>query len=200
MSLTYTPTTAIGTPCPDFSLLSVTGERFNLASFSSAEALVVMFICNHCPYVQAIEERYIQLAADLKPSNVQVVGICSNDSTDYEEDRPENLKIRWEKKKYGFPYLYDESQEVAKSFGAVCTPDLFVYNRERTLIYRGRLDDSWRDEKKVEHQDLKEAILAYLSDKTIKEEQIPAMGCSIKWKSPNKLRKLRDTLDLDITH
>ncbi|MCB0420058.1 MAG: thioredoxin family protein [Bdellovibrionales bacterium] len=183
MALTYTPSGELQSSCPHFSLLGVDGHQYSLDSFCDAQALVVLFICNHCPYVQAIEERIIQLAADLKKMNVQVIGICSNDPSEYEEDSYENLKKRWLEKKYEFPYLFDESQEVAKNFGAVCTPDLFVYDDNRNLIYRGRLDDSWRDASKVKEESLKEAVINYLNGCPVASDQVPSMGCSIKWKS-----------------
>jgi len=124
----------------------------------------------------------IQLAASYSPEDVQFVGICSNDSTDYPEDSLENLFQRWKEKKYSFPYLVDKTQEVAKNFGTVCTPDIFVYDQERKLVYRGRLDDSWKNPSQVDRQELREALDQLLSNQKIKGEQIPSMGCSIKWK------------------
>jgi hypothetical protein len=103
-----------------------------------------MFICNHCPYVQAIEDRIIALGREYGPRGVQLVGVCSNDPTDYPDDRPERLLARWREKRYGFPYLIDESQAVARAFNAVCTPDLYVFDGDRTLAYHGRIDDDWQ--------------------------------------------------------
>lgn len=182
MALTYTPEVEAGLQCPDFSLPCVSGEHYSLNSFKEANALVVMFICNHCPYVKAIEDRLIQLAADLKQKNVATIGICSNDPSDYEEDSFENLKKRWMEKGFDFPYLWDESQQVAQRFGAVCTPDFFVYGKDRKLFYRGRLDDSWKNPAAVQSQELKEAVLAHLAGEKLGKEMIPSMGCSIKWK------------------
>ncbi len=142
-----------------------------------------MFICNHCPYVKAIEDRLIALAQNFSnESEIQFAAVCSNDPSDYEEDSIENLKARAVEKKYPFPYLVDESQELARMLGAVCTPDLYVFDRQGSVFYRGRLDDSWRDPAKVESEDLKEALLAALTGKDAPVEQIPSMGCSIKWK------------------
>src|SRR3989338_6595128 len=108
---------------------------------STALALAVMFICNHCPYVKAVEERILKLAKELTPQGVQFVGVCSNNAENYPEDSFDNLRNRWQELNYGFPYLFDEDQKMAKDFAAVCTPDFFVYNSDRRLSYRGRLDD-----------------------------------------------------------
>ncbi len=182
MALTYTPPGELGSPCPDFTLPGVDGKTYSLKDFADAKALVVAFICNHCPYVQAIEDRFIALAKELTPKGVQFVGICANDPTDYPEDRPEELKKRWLEKRYGFPYLIDEEQEIARKFGAVCTPDFYVFNSARDLVYRGRLDDSWRNPERVKRQELKEAVLRVLAGQPPDPAQNPSMGCSIKWK------------------
>ncbi|MCB0366379.1 MAG: thioredoxin family protein [Bdellovibrionaceae bacterium] len=182
MALTYTPNAELGKSCPEFSLPSVDGKTVSLADFADAKVLVVMFICAHCPYVQAIEERLIELGQSFPRDQVQLVGICSNDWADYPEDSPENLFKRWKERNYSFPYLIDEDQSVAGEFGAVCTPDLFVYNSQRRLAYRGRLDDSWKEPKQVTQQDLRRAIECLLANQNIDAEQIPSVGCSIKWK------------------
>ena len=172
----------LGTPCPDFRLPSVDGRTFSRDDFQDRRALVVMFICNHCPYVQAVEDRIIELARDYDGSGVQVVGICSNDPTDYPDDRPERLLERWHAKRYGFPYLVDESQDVARAFDAVCTPDLYVYDGARRLAYHGRLDDNWKEPGRVKRRDLAAALDAILTGSSPAREQIPSIGCSIKWK------------------
>lgn len=182
MALTYTPQAQLGESCPEFDLPSVEGKSYSLKDFQDKKALVVMFICGHCPYVQAIESRYVKLAKELEQQSVQFVGICSNDAKDYPEDTPEALKKRAQDKGYNFPYLIDESQEVAKAFKAVCTPDIFVYDQDRKLYYRGRFDDSWKDESQVQEQELKNAIENLLNNQSAPQEQIPSMGCSIKWK------------------
>lgn len=182
MALTFTPEAEIGRTCPSFSLPSVEGKTFSLKDFEQYKVLVVMFICNHCPYVKAIEDRILSLANSFKGQSVGFVAICSNDSSEYPEDSFENIKKRWLEKQYPFPYLYDETQEVAKMFDAVCTPDFFVYNEKRSLSYRGRLDDSWKDATKVKSHELKKAIDELLFSNSISFEQHPSMGCSIKWK------------------
>jgi peroxiredoxin len=171
-----------GTPAPPFDLPSVEGKQCKLEDFTGAKVLVVMFICYHCPYVQAIEDRILQLHRDYHGKGVQLVGICSNDAKNYPDDSPQNLLKRWREKKYGFPYLIDESQAVAKSYGAVCTPDIYVYDQNRRLAYHGRLDDHWEDADKVTRHELREALEALLQGKQAAEKQNPSMGCSIKWK------------------
>lgn len=181
MALTYTPDPEIGKPCPDFTLPAVEGRSYSLAHFSEKKVLAVMFICNHCPYVKAIEDRLLNLAHEMKNQSVQFVAICSNDSKKYTEDSFEGLKSRWHEKNYPFPYLHDQDQSVAKAFGAVCTPDFFIYDENRKLKYRGRLDDSWKDETQVTQRELKNAIESILKNTPIEAPQIPSMGCSIKW-------------------
>jgi peroxiredoxin len=177
-----TPPPEIGAHCPDFRLPAVDGTRAARDDFAEAPVLVVMFICNHCPYVQAVEDRIIQLRGTFGPRGARFVGICSNDAETYPDDAFEKLHDRWRDKRYGFPYLYDESQEVARAFGAVCTPDIFVYDRNRRLAYRGRIDDSWKDESKVTRRELADAIEALLAGGTPAVPQRPSMGCSIKWR------------------
>jgi len=181
MALTENRTVALGTPCPAFHLPSVEGKTVDRDDFRSARALVVMFICNHCPYVQAVEDRLIALARAYEPKDVAFVGICSNDPTDYPDDAPARLLARWREKAYGFPYLVDESQDVARAFDAVCTPDLYVYDGDRLLAYHGRLDDNWKEPTKVRRRDLAEALDAVLAGRRPSGEQVPSMGCSIKW-------------------
>ena len=177
-----TPAPRLGTPCPVFALPAVDGKHYARDDFAAAKALVVMFICNHCPYVQAVEDRLIQLAREHGPRGVQFVGVCSNDAASYPDDAFDRLAERWRAKGYGFPYLHDEAQDVARDFGAVCTPDIFVYDRERKLAYRGRIDDSWKDESKVTRRELGAALDALLAGQRPSAEQRPSMGCSIKWK------------------
>jgi peroxiredoxin len=177
-----TPPPVLGTPCPDFRLPGVDGRTYARDDFASAPVLVVMFICNHCPYVKAVEDRLIRLAREVGPRGVQLVGICANDAATYPDDAFDKLAARWRERGYGFPYLHDESQEVARAFGAVCTPDIFVYDRARRLAYRGRIDDSWKDEAKVQRRELAEAIDALLAGRAPAPDQRPSMGCSIKWR------------------
>lgn len=182
MVLLHSEKTKLGSSAPEFKLTSVDGKTYSLQDFKGSKALLVMFICNHCPYVQAVEDRYISLSKEASAKGVQVVGICSNDPTDYPDDSPENLKKRWESKSYGFPYLVDESQDVARSFGVVCTPEFFLYDGNQKLVYHGQLDDNWKEPGKVTKHDLKDAIDALLSGGKPSENQMPSMGCSIKWK------------------
>jgi peroxiredoxin len=182
MALLRTTAIPMGTPCPDFDLPGVDGRNHRLAHFADARVLVVMFICNHCPYVQAIEDRYVALARAYQGRPVQFVGICANDPVNYPDDSLENLQKRWRDKGYGFPYLQDLSQDVARAFGAVCTPDLYVYDARRRLAYHGRLDDSWGDPARVTRQELRAAVDALLAGTAPDADQHPAQGCSIKWR------------------
>jgi peroxiredoxin len=178
-----TPPPALGAPCPDFRLPAVDGKTYTRGDFASAKAMVVMFICNHCPYVKAVEDRIIRLAKEYGPRGVQLVGVCSNDAETYPDDGFEALATRWRERGYGFPYLHDEAQDVARAFGAVCTPDIFVYDGQGRLAYRGRIDDSWKDESKVTQRELAAALDALLAGGRPAEKQRPSMGCSIKWRS-----------------
>ena len=187
MALTYTPETQVDQLCPDFKLTGMDHNTYQLSDFFNVEVLVFLFICNHCPYVQAIEDRIIALAKkykkqqiDKNPSYVQFIGICSNDSSEYPEDSFESLRSRWKEKNYDFPYLHDPTQATAQTFGAVCTPDIFVYHKQR-LAYRGRLDDSWKDPSKVKRQELDLAIQSLLRSTPLSFQPVPSMGCSIKW-------------------
>jgi peroxiredoxin len=184
VALTYTPPGELGSSLPSFKLKSVDGRTFSHESLmQNAKALVVMFICNHCPYVQAIEDRIIRLASEFGALGVSFAGICANDPTEYPEDKVEELFKRWQARAYGFPYLVDEDQSVARAFGAVCTPDIFVYDPSKRLVYRGRFDDSWRDERKVRRQELREALESLVNRRPVSPVQNPSMGCSIKWKT-----------------
>lgn len=183
MALLDSNNISLGTPCPDFDLPSVDGKRYKLADFKDKKVLIVIFTCNHCPYARAVEDRIIQLRKEYEGKSVQLVGICSNDPDFVPEDSFENLKKRWQKKNYGFPYLHDLEQTTAMSFGAVCTPEFFVYGEDRKLAYHGRLDDNWKDPERVTRRDLQEAVDSLLAGKAPSEQQFPSMGCSIKWKN-----------------
>jgi peroxiredoxin len=182
MALTESQMAALGSPCPNFSLKGVDNKRYALKDFAKSKVLVVIFFANHCPYAQAMEDRVIRLNRDYADKGVQVVAICSNDPVAYPDDNFQNLTRRWHEKEYGFPYLWDEKQDVARAFGAACTPDFFVYDNSRTLQYRGRFDDNWKDASKVTRRDLPDAIDALLAGQSPSAEQFPAMGCSIKWR------------------
>ncbi len=182
MALTFPPQAELGTKLPPFSLLSVFGEKYSQADFQNQKPLVIMFICNHCPYVKAVEDRLIDLACDLKKQDIHVIGICSNDSTSNSQDSLENLKNRAVEKNYSFTYLHDPDQSAARAFGAVCTPDFFVYDSVGLLQYRGRLDDSWKDAAKLQKRELFEAVQLLLKNETPSSNQHPSMGCNLKWK------------------
>jgi peroxiredoxin len=181
MALVHTPPADMGQACPDFNLLGVDNRQYSLSSFQHAKALVVMFLCNHCPYVKAVEQRILTLARELQEHGVQFVAIGSNDAERYPEDSFENLQKNWRDKSYPFPYLYDADQTVARRFGAVCTPDFFGYDQDRRLAYRGRLDDNWKEPEKVQRQEMRTALLEIVAGKKPSEPQTPSMGCSIKW-------------------
>jgi peroxiredoxin len=182
MALTENQDIALGTPCPDFRLPSVDGKTFARDDCRDRWVLVVMFICNHCPYVQAVEDRMVALQREYGPRGVQLVGICSNDPTDYPDDRPDRLLARWREKGYGFPYLVDSSQDVARAFGAVCTPDIYVFDRDRRLAYHGRIDDNWKEPTRVRQRELAAALDALLAGRRPAAEQHHSLGCSIKWR------------------
>ena len=182
MALTFSPNAEIGFDCPDFSLPGVDGKVYSRNSFKNDKPLVIMFICNHCPYVQAIEDRLIQLVHDLKTQDVHVIAICSNDAGEYPEDNFENLKKRALQKNYPFVYLHDATQEVAMKFGAVCTPDFFIFDKNLKLASRNRLDDSWKNPREVAKRELFEIVQLLLKGEKAPEKQIPSMGCNIKWK------------------
>ncbi|HET6329517.1 MAG TPA: thioredoxin family protein [Holophagaceae bacterium] len=180
MALTESGMTALETLCPDFRLPGVDGRDWGRDDFRS-ELLLVVVMCNHCPYVQAVDDR-INLLAMACAGRCDVVAINPNDATAYPEDGFEAMKDRAALKGYAFPYLQDVDQSVARAFGALCTPDFFLYDRGRRLRYRGRLDDNWKDPDGVKKRDLKEAIEALLEGREPDTLQRPSMGCSIKWK------------------
>ncbi len=169
MALTSSTDLKIGSACPSFTLVSVDGKTYSLSDFSNSKALLIAFICTHCPYVKAIEDEFLALSKAFGSEDLQVVGICSNDATKYPDDSPEALLKHWQEKQFGFPYLLDTTQEVAKSFDAVCTPDLYVYDAHRKLYYHGRF------------QELGQAVRDLIAGKAAPVTQTPSMGCSIKW-------------------
>jgi peroxiredoxin len=172
----------LGTSAPPFALPGVDGETRSLDSFSDAELLVVVFTCNHCPYAIASEDRLIELQRDYADKGVQVVAINPNDAVNYPDDSFDNMKVRAVEKGFNFPYLYDESQEVARAYDAACTPDIFVFDADRKLLYNGRIDDNWKEPDKVTRNELREVLDAALEGKSVDFEHTPSMGCSIKWK------------------
>ena len=182
MANTESTMVPLGTPAPDFSLPGTNGKTYSLMNFGDKRILVIIFMCNHCPYVKAALRRLINLQNEYAEKGVRLVGINVNDAKKYPEDSLEKMKELAERKQLPFPYLYDESQESAKAYDAVCTPDIFVYGIERTLKYRGRVDDNWQHPDEITRHDLKDAIEALLTDQSVNDDQVSSMGCSIKWK------------------
>ena len=174
----------LGTPAPRFSLPDVVkGQHYSLESFAGKAGLLVMFICRHCPYVKHIEQELSKLGRDYANSELGIVGISSNDPFSYPDDAPPRLKEMAQQLGFQFPYCFDETQEVAKAYKAACTPDFYLFDRARTLVYRGQLDDSRPgNNKPVTGFDLRAAIDAVLAGKTVDAKQKPSIGCSIKWK------------------
>lgn len=178
-----TPVCDFNKDAVDFSLPGVDGKNWSLRDCVGDNGLVVMFICNHCPYVKSIRERLVRDTKDLKKIGINAVAIMSNDPTDYEEDSFENMKSIAAEFDFSFPYLLDESQQIAKNYGAVCTPDFFGYNAALKLQYRGRFDASRKETATGDvHRDLYESMKEVAETGKGPEEQIPSMGCSIKWK------------------
>lgn len=165
-----------------FSLKGIDGKTYSLQDFSSSKALVIVFMCNHCPYVKAVMNRLTGLSVKYLDKGVSFVGINSNDTVTYPEDSFENMKLFAGEYGMNFPYLFDQTQETARAYDAACTPDIYLYNAERRLAYRGRIDDSWKDESAVTSRDLDKAIEMTLEGKPVDFQQVPSIGCSIKWK------------------
>jgi peroxiredoxin len=182
MAVMHSKGMPIGTPAPPFSLPGVDGKTWSLGAFSDAEILVVVFTCNHCPYAKASEDRLIEIQDDYRDQGVRLVAINPNDDRKYPDDSFASMKERAADKGFNFPYLRDESQEVARAYDAACTPDIFVFGRDRKLIYNGRIDDNWQHPEQVKRQDLRAVLDAALKGKTVGFEHVPSMGCSIKWK------------------
>lgn len=171
----------IGNKAHNFSLPAVDGNIYSLNDFADKDVFCLIFSCNHCPYVKAVEDRINNIAKKYSGSSFALVCINSNDAKDYPEDSFDEMKKRAEKKGFVFHYLHDESQNTAMMYDAVCTPDIYLYDKERILRYRGRIDDNWKDESAVKSKDLERAIDLLLAGKEIDFEMIPSMGCSIKW-------------------
>lgn len=183
MVLMETPICNFGQKAHDFKLPDVNGKLWTLADCVGKKGTLVMFICNHCPYVKAIQTRLVENTLALLDIGINSVAIMSNDPVDYPEDSPENMKKVAEQFSYPFPYLFDETQEVAKAYGAICTPDFFGYNANLELQYRGRLDASgMQPATKETRRDLLEAMTSVANTGQGPRKQIPSMGCSIKWK------------------
>jgi len=184
MSLTPSNMIPLGTKAPDFSLPdTVSGKIFSLHDLSSDKATVIMFICNHCPFVKHVNEELVKLANDYMAKGVKFVAISSNDVQSHPEDSPEKMRKVAGELQYPFPYLYDESQKVAKDYDAACTPDFYIFDKSLRLVYRGQLDDSRPSNKLLlTGKDMRQALDNLLSGKDIDPKQRPSIGCNIKWK------------------
>ena len=181
-----TPSTMVplGFKAPDFKLLNPVSNSFkSLHELQSDTATVIMFICNHCPFVKHVNNQLVQLALDYQPRGISFIAISSNDVDNYPEDSPEKMKQYATELNYPFPYLFDSTQEVAKAYDAACTPDFYIFDKELKCVYRGQLDDSRPSNgKPLTGKDMREALDAILSGKEVSKNQIPSIGCNIKWK------------------
>jgi peroxiredoxin len=177
----------LGNMAPDFSLPNTNpaygGETVSLSDFDRKAGLLVMFICNHCPFVKRIREGLVQLGKDFEDSDLGIVAVCSNDQNTHPGDSPEKMAEEARTFGYRFPYLHDQSQTIAKAYRAACTPDFFLYDRNRELVYRGQFDNARpRNDEPVTGEDLRRAIAQVLAGEKVPEDQRPSMGCNIKWK------------------
>ena len=178
----------LGTRAIDFNLQNVvSGNQVNLKNFEDKKALLVMFICRHCPYVKHTQSEIAKIGRDYANKSLGIVAISANDISAYPEDSPEGMKEQAEELRFTFPYCYDETQETAKAYTAACTPDFFLFDKDRKLVYRGQLDGSRPGNNvPLTGEDLRASIDAVLEDKPVNPEQRPSMGCNIKWKPGNE--------------
>lgn len=187
--MVMTPSTMLplGTPAPDFSLPDPAGRKVSLSDFQGTPALLVMFICNHCPFVKHVRGELAKLVKEYQAKGVAAVGISSNDIVNYPADNPEKMAEEARDAGYTFSYLFDESQDIAKAYHAACTPDFFLFDKDQRLAYRGQLDDSRPSNgMPVTGRDLRAALDAVLAGKPAPAEQKPSIGCNIKWKKGNE--------------
>ncbi|MBO6620479.1 MAG: thioredoxin family protein [Balneola sp.] len=177
----------IGTKAPSFELPDTDGSKVSLNDLQFDKGVLVMFICNHCPYVKHLNEGLVEFVNDYKQKGIECIAISSNDVENYPQDSPELMKELSEKHNFPFPYLYDETQEVAKAYKAACTPDFFLFDKDLKLFYRGQFDDSRPGNgKPVSGNDMRAAANSLIEGEENFEPQIPSMGCNIKWKSGNE--------------
>ncbi|GAB4299210.1 MAG: thioredoxin family protein [Ignavibacteriaceae bacterium] len=177
-----TNTLKIGSKLPFFKLTATDGKIYSTDTFSDKKILIVIFSCNHCPYVKAYEDRIIKIQEDYKNKGVQIVAINSNDDSTYPEDSFENMKKRASEKNFNFPYLRDEDQSVAKAFDATHTPEIFVFDSDRKLAFHGKIDDNWKEPENVQNHYLKNALDELLNDIPVSVPETFTIGCTIKWK------------------
>jgi peroxiredoxin len=182
----------LGTVAAPFSLRDTDGRLVSMADFAGSPALLVMFICNHCPYVKHVQPELVRLGRDYGSRGVAIVAISSNDPSQYPDDSPARMREEKARLGYPFPYLFDEGQDVARAYEAACTPDFFLFDGERRLVYRGQLDDSRPSNgKPVTGRDLRAALDAVLAGRAVSGEQWPSIGCSIKWKAVTHEQEVR---------
>ena len=188
MALMQSTMLALGTKAPDFSLPDVvSGEMISPSTFEDKKALLVMFICRHCPYVQHVKHEIARIGKDYKDKDLAIVAISSNDPVSYPEDAPESLKEMAEELGFTFTFCFDETQSTAKAYTAACTPDFFLFDKDRKLVYRGQLDDSRPGNNlPTDGHDLRNAIESVLKGQPVSPNQKPSSGCSIKWKAGNE--------------
>ena len=188
MAKTLSTMLELGTAAPDFSLPDVvSGKTVSLNDFAARKALLVMFICRHCPFVKHVEQELAQIGVDYESKDVGIVAISANDPAASSEDEPESLKEMARQLGFRFPYLYDESQGTAKAYSAACTPDFFLFDKSQKLVYRGQVDDSRPDSgKPVTGKDLRAALDAALADRPVNPDQRASIGCNIKWRNGNE--------------
>ncbi len=188
MALTASTMLPLGTTAPDFNLVDVESEKqISLANFSGKKALLVMFICRHCPFVKHVQTELAKIGKDYYQTDLGIIAISSNDVKNYPDDAPDKLKQMVTELEFNFPLCYDETQEVAKAYTAACTPDFFLFDADLKLAYRGQLDDSRpSNDKPVTGEDLRAAIDTVLSGKPVTGDQKPSIGCNIKWKQGNE--------------
>jgi peroxiredoxin len=177
-----TNTLKIGSSAPEFNLTNIDGKRYSLSSFAEKKALIIIFSCNHCPYVQAYEGRIKQIQEDYKDRGVTIVAINSNEDKGYPEDSFENMQKRAAEQKFNFLYLRDEDQSVARAYDATHTPEIFLFDKERKLAFHGKIDDNWQEPDKAQNHYLKNAIDELLAGKEISVPETFTIGCTIKWK------------------
>ena len=187
MAMTASTMLPLRTKAPRFSLPDTAGQTVSLSDFDDTGVLLVVFMCNHCPFVKHIIDDFVQLVKEYQGKGVAVVGINSNDVDNYPEDRPDLMAKEAQEKGFTFPYLYDATQDVAKAYHAACTPDFYVFDKDRTLAYRGQMDDSRPGNgEPITGADLRAALDAALEGREIPGEQRPSIGCNIKWKAGNE--------------
>jgi peroxiredoxin len=184
MARTLSNMMPLGTSAPDFKLFdTLTGKHLSLDNLKSDKATVIMFICNHCPFVKHVDAGIVKLAQDYQAMGISFVAISSNDIENYTQDAPDLMKVEAERVGYSFPYLFDERQEVAEAYQAACTPDFYIFDGNLKCVYRGQMDDSRPGNGlPVTGNDMRQALDALLSNQAVSENQKPSLGCGIKWK------------------